>query len=1094
MDTSDSIVDDSMRGDSTRNESGLIDDSMSGYYSSSRNSMGNETTEQSSHISRTKKESAMMLSETESSDESNVASSTNSSNDHDDNEHMVRNSMEYREITPAKESVVMKPSSSDVSNKKKYPFIKILSGSELSKERSKDNIEDLTKDKTDHPNNIKMDTSVVSGASEYESSDEESDFADSTNKSKRSPKTTTKDEENMIDNSTRDVTSYAKNSEIMEQSSFFGVRRKKKIAIIDSDATESDSSEDSSEESSDNPASKEENIIVLDESKTRSSNEDKVISQSTSVVDFNSSESVSTEVSNPPSPEFFKGPSSRISENFKSLKSSLCSTMIGNDLEVLSEDESTNVIELSDEDPVPISTKPKTFQPEKPAPPPTMEATPERVLVTKAVYDDQKRIVTKLQQDLAQVNNVFRTVDLSKLPDKGKLMRGRVVSIESSLKIAKDRLDKMVIDAALQDANPSNNKATWEDMKIQSDVVQPKTFGRQAISTYNTQKSLTMERLQQLHGSLSNCPKEDFLADDPKGLKISLMPHQKHAVAWLSWREQQQPSGGILADDMGLGKTLTMISLMLKSIESAPDRDENEWKSRQKAFVHGGTLIVCPASLVKQWEAEVSKHCKRGLVNIECYHGPKRETRATTLAKYDMVITTYTICQNEASKSTPLFRINWRRVILDEGHQIRNHKSQTAAAACQLEARSRWVLTGTPVHNKELDMYSLMKFLRCTPFDDYGIWKTWISNKDTGGYQRLQTVIASLMLRRTKAQLQEKGALQSLPERIWKVVEVKLSEDETAIYEKVLIFSRTIFAQYLSQRSNKGRDWNVNERPTVTKPIQPGNPYYKIYEKMSRRCKEVKQHEILMVLLRLRQCCCHPSLISQMLENADLEEEEDDGVMNLMEELEKLDLENDQEEKRPAVKVEVTKKFSSENPLFSSDYKSKKVEMILKTINEIVNEKKEKVIIVSQWTSFLRLVAKFLKEEGIKYEQLDGTLKIDKRMEIVQNINNSSHPTRVLLLSLTAGGVGLNLVGANHLLLVDIHWNPQLESQAQDRIYRVGQKRPVYIYKFITNNTIEEQVKNIQDYKLSIANSMLTGSKVEHTKLSLQDLRVLFNM
>lgn len=166
----------------------------------------------------------------------------------------------------------------------------------------------------------------------------------------------------------------------------------------------------------------------------------------------------------------------------------------------------------------------------------------------------------------------------------------------------------------------------------------------------------------------------------------------------------------------------------------------------------------------------------------------------------------------------------------------------------------------------------------------------------------------------------------------------------------------------------------------------------------------------------------------------------------------------------------------------------------MKIVKEIVEMKHEKVIVVSQWTSFLKLVGTHLVVEHIPFTQLDGTINVHKRMEMVQNFNNASHPTKVLLLSLTAGGVGLNLVGANHLLLIDLHWNPQLEMQAQDRIYRVGQKKPVFIYKFITVDTIEQRVRALQDHKLSLANAVLMGAKVERTQLSLQDLRMLFNM
>lgn len=122
---------------------------------------------------------------------------------------------------------------------------------------------------------------------------------------------------------------------------------------------------------------------------------------------------------------------------------------------------------------------------------------------------------------------------------------------------------------------------------------------------------------------------------------------------------------------------------------------------------------------------------------------------------------------------------------------------------CGLIASKKWALTGTPIQNKELDLYSLLKFLKCSPFDDIRVWKRWVDNKNASGHQRLATVMKTLMLRRTKQELQEQGALESLPTKNFEEVEVKLDSQEQLVYEKVLIYSRTLFAQFLSQRAEK---------------------------------------------------------------------------------------------------------------------------------------------------------------------------------------------------------------------------------------------------------------------------------------------------
>lgn len=148
-------------------------------------------------------------------------------------------------------------------------------------------------------------------------------------------------------------------------------------------------------------------------------------------------------------------------------------------------------------------------------------------------------------------------------------------------------------------------------------------------------------------------------------------------------------------------------------------------------------------------------------------------------------------------------QINWERVILDEAHIVRNNKSQASLAVCGLKAKKRWALTGTPIQNKALDLYSILKFLKCSPFDDLRVWKRWVDNKNAAGYQRLATVMKSLMLRRTKEELMAKGDVENLPEKSIEEVMVKLDPQEQLVYEKILFYSRTLFAQFLAQRAEK---------------------------------------------------------------------------------------------------------------------------------------------------------------------------------------------------------------------------------------------------------------------------------------------------
>lgn len=249
------------------------------------------------------------------------------------------------------------------------------------------------------------------------------------------------------------------------------------------------------------------------------------------------------------------------------------------------------------------------------------------------------------------------------------------------------------------------------------------------------------------------------------------------------------------------------------------------------------------------------------------HHGNNRESKPRYLRKYDLVITTYNICSREAKTGGTLFGVKWRRVILDEAHVVRNHKSQMCVGVCQLKSKFRWTLTGTPIQNKEMDMYALLKFLRCSPFDDLTHWKQWIDNKSEGGQKRLNTLMKSLMLRRTKVQLQERGALQSLPNKATILIDVALDKEEMNVYQKIMVFSRTLFAQFLHQRAERNNDIYYKSegfKPTYMQAKDPNGAYHKLHEKFSRMHhgkEEVKSSQILVLLLRLRQICCHPGLI-----------------------------------------------------------------------------------------------------------------------------------------------------------------------------------------------------------------------------------------
>uniref|UniRef100_A0A182RKF7 Transcription termination factor 2 n=1 Tax=Anopheles funestus TaxID=62324 RepID=A0A182RKF7_ANOFN len=903
--------------------------------------------------------------------------------------------------------------------------------------------------------------------------------------------------------------------------------------------------------------------------------------------------------------------------------------------------------------------------------------------VSQSEYDAKVRRMADLKSQLVLIEGVMK--NSVKLPDKGAGLVRRLAEIKSQIfEISKDiemtratpskgikKTIQQTFDQSRRSAESSRDASanssagqrgeyiSWDAIKKTADDLQPRHTGKQGMATFENQKLLTMDRLATLHKSIETCPTEDTLADPPKLLKIELMAHQRHALAWMLWRETQKPRGGILADDMGLGKTLSMISLVLKSAELDPDGEllerasesENEddenlnpnggWKGKgRKDYYAGGTLIVCPASLMRQWEGEITNRVKHNSLSVCVHHGTQRETKPRHLAKYDIVITTYNIVSRE-SKVTGrggdgVYGVNWERIILDEAHVIRNHKSNMSESCCGLKGRYRWLLTGTPIQNKEMDVYALMKFLRCTPFNDLVHWKRWIDNKTAGGAMRLNTIMKSIMLRRTKKELQERGALANLPSKTIEVIEVQLEKDEMNVYQKVLMYSKHLFAQFLHQRAEKEHAINYGfggSRPTFSQRGGQNYAFDKVHQKLksmhNEDGKEVKQHQILVLLLRLRQICCHPGLIYQMLSDddqgslglADGDETNIETEVDLLGQLNKLKLNDviaehetnlanggdgkgeislnlsDKFDRPEEMAKAASKVLLKSNPIFRIDRASSKIERTMQLLEEKIFSTDDKAIVVSQWTSMLEILGSHLSARNVPHVSLTGKVPVKLRNDIVVAFNKPSgkskellshysgvhrqfdtgamakisdgytigsvvrcirevitckrmlqlrvHPLthlelinalsalepvykeeeeaflywwcktplgrrrskqmekdheammemeNIMLLSLTAGGVGLNLVGANHLFLLDPHWNPQLEAQAQDRIYRVGQTKHVFIWKFMCGETVEQKIHALQQHKLSIADGVLTGTVNKGSKLTMDDLKSLFGL
>ncbi|KAH8241298.1 hypothetical protein KR032_007453, partial [Drosophila birchii] len=587
-------------------------------------------------------------------------------------------------------------------------------------------------------------------------------------------------------------------------------------------------------------------------------------------------------------------------------------------------------------------------------------------------------------------------------------------------------------------------------------------------------------------------------------------------------------------------------------------------------YAKAATLVICPMSVMCQWAQEVATKVAPNAMKTLTFHGPNRRDIGIDLIKsYDMVITSYNTVVNEYKRygnASALFAVHWNRVILDEAHMIRNVKTVGCQCVCMLKARFRWALTGTPVQNRAFDVFALMQFLRVPNFRDLQQWRKYL-NEGMEGHRRLNFFIKPLMMRRTKQQLQATGDMPALPAVHIEEICVELSKPEMAVYQILSSISRKIFAQFLQQREKGNSDLNyysIQQTPQFIKDTFEAK-YTEIYNRFLRSLgynpmDKIKGIVILVLLLRLRQFCCHPGLMLGMLcgsmtaedvqnVKVDVADVEAPFEMDVLAELDKYksnhpDSDDDamddedhrpkipkvkqediKDEPKPLIKIEEEKNWwecndgqpsghnssdpldgaralkllNPQNPIFEFERPSAKLKLIIEKIQEILTTTSDKIIVVSQWVSFLAIIRKRLQDTSWETLSFTGGMNAKEREEVLCDFNVATNEKRVLLLSLTAGGVGLNLNVANHLLLIDLHWNPQLQRQAQDRIYRYGQKKPTYIYRYMCVDTIEQRIKALQDYKLEIAKVVLPEEEGGVSSrggggLNLEELKKLFSM
>ena len=471
----------------------------------------------------------------------------------------------------------------------------------------------------------------------------------------------------------------------------------------------------------------------------------------------------------------------------------------------------------------------------------------------------------------------------------------------------------------------------------------------------------------------------------PQHFRGELRPYQKAGYNWMHFLHQYK-FGGCLADDMGLGKTVQTLALLQHQKEELAQTQQGPTTS----------LLIMPTSLIYNWEMEAKKFTPK--LRVFIYTGTHRDKNVEQFAEYDLVLTSYGIARIDIDILSDYY---FNYVILDESQAIKNPDSSIAKTVREFNARHRLILTGTPLENSTLDLWSQMTFINPGLLGTKSFFKNEfvqpIEKKgDTHKTNKLYSIIKPFILRRQKWQV-----ATELPDKVENLTYCTMTDEQEAQYEEAKAFYRN---EILDLIEHKG----------------------------------IRKSQLLLLqgLTKLRQIANHPRMV----------DEEYRGSSGKLEDM---------------------------------------VHMLTSAISEGHN-----ILVFSQFVKHLTLVSEQLSGLDIPYAYLDGSTK--DRQGQVENFQQDES-LRVFLISLRAGGVGLNLTKADYVFILDPWWNPAVEAQAIDRAHRIGQENRVFTYKFITRDTVEEKILRLQQSKLKLATDLISTEESFVKKLTKDDISAILS-
>lgn len=498
------------------------------------------------------------------------------------------------------------------------------------------------------------------------------------------------------------------------------------------------------------------------------------------------------------------------------------------------------------------------------------------------------------------------------------------------------------------------------------------------------------------------------------GRGLMLRAYQLEGVNWLMWNWFHKRSC-ILADEMGLGKTIQTACFL------------QQLRDNCKLQIRGPHLVIAPLSLIRQWESELTEWCpemncvvlhgnaeaRDVLIHNEFYYQQPfsseadiRDARKRNIYKFDVLLTTYEVVIRDLNI---ICGINWKVLVLDEGHRLKNPTSRAFQKLLSIDREFCLLLTGTPLQNKTEELWSLLHFCNRTKFSNLQEFSIKFGDlKGSADVANLHDVLKPYLLRRIKEDVEK-----SLPPKQETIIEVTLTTIQKKYYRAV--YEKNAEFLYRGARASNGP------------------------------C-------LMNVMMELRKCCNHPYLLNGVEERV---LQEVNAAIS---------------DPTPESRVATMNKALVES--------SGKLVLLDKLLPRLQQEG-HKVLIFSQMVRALNIIEDFINLRGYTYERLDGSTRIQDRLTAIDRFGKSSLNTFIMLLSTKAGGLGLNLTAADTVIIYDSDWNPQNDLQAQARAHRIGQTKPVVVYRLLTKGTYETQMFHRASLKLGLDRAVLAHTRRE---------------